>query len=113
MSTQKYWIAAVSKEHAQRGVNGSFIQVCHGKKTPLKRMKEGDYLLVYSSKNTMEGNEKCQAFTAIGKVVDNEVYQYQMTNDFKPFRRNIEFHECKEAPIAPLINDLEFIPNKK
>jgi hypothetical protein len=113
MSAKKYWIAAISKEHTQRGVSGSFIQVCHGKQTPLKRMKQGDYLLVYSSKNTMEGNEKCQAFTAIGKVVDNEVYQYQMTNDFKPFRRNIEFKECKEAPILPLINDLDFIPNKK
>ena len=57
MSTKKYWVAAISKEHTQRGVSGSFIQVCHGKQTPLKRIKKGDYLLVYSSKITMEGNE--------------------------------------------------------
>jgi len=113
MSSVKYWIATISKEHTQRGVNGGFIQVCHGKQAPLKRMKKGDYLIVYSSKISMEGNEKCQTFTAIGKVKDDEVYQFQMTENFKPFRRNIDFIECSESSIIPLINDLEFIPNKK
>ena len=113
MSAKKYWIAAVSKEHTQRGVSGGFIQVCHGNQSPLKRMKKDDYLLIYSSKNTIEGNEKCQAFTALGKVMDDEVYQFQMTENFKPFRRNIKFMECEEVPISPLVNDLEFISNKK
>jgi predicted RNA-binding protein len=113
MNTTKYWIAAVSKQHTMRGVAGSFMQVCHGKQAPLKRMKKGDYLLVYSSKITMEGNEKCQAFTAVGQVKDDDVYQFQMTENFMPYRRNIDFLECVESPIIPLINDLEFIPNKK
>jgi predicted RNA-binding protein len=109
----KYWVAAISKEHTQRGVSGNFIQVCHGKQAPLKRMKKGDYLLIYSSKITMAGNEKLQKFTAVGQVIDDEVYQFQMTESFKPFRRNIEFLECEEVSIIPLINDLEFIHNKK
>jgi hypothetical protein len=113
MSSIRYWVAAVSKEHTMRGVAGSFMQVCHGKQAPLKRMKKGDYLLVYSSKITMEGNEKCQAFTAIGKVMDDDVYQFQMTENFKPFRRNIDFMPSQESSIIPLINDLEFIVNKK
>jgi predicted RNA-binding protein len=113
MKTMKYWIATISKEHAMRGVADSFIQVCHGKEVPLKRMKKGDYLLIYSSKITMEGNEKCQAFTAVGHVKDDEIYQYQMTENFKPFRRNIEFLNCTESSIIPLINDLEFISDKK
>lgn len=113
MSTAKYWVATISKEHTKRGVNGNFIQVCHGKQTPLKRMKKGDYLLVYSSKITMEGSEKCQAFTAVGQVKDDAVYQFEMNENFKPFRRSVEFLDCEEAPIVPLINDLEFIPNKK
>jgi predicted RNA-binding protein len=113
MRAKKYWIATISKEHTQRGVNGGFIQVCHGKEAPLKRMQNEDYLLVYSSKITMEGNEKCQAFTALGKVTDDEVYAFQMTENFVPFRRNIQFMECNEVSILPLIEDLEFIPNKK
>jgi predicted RNA-binding protein len=113
MNTTKYWVAAVSKEHTMRGVVGGFMQVCHGKQAPLKRMKKGDYLIVYSSKVTIEGNEKCQVFTAIGKVKDDEIYQFQMNENFNPFRRNMEFLECTECSIIPLINELEFIPNKK
>jgi hypothetical protein len=113
MNTTKYWIATASKSHTMKGLAGGFIQVCHGKQAPLKRMKKGDYLLVYSSKITMERNGKCQAFTAIGQVQDDEVYQFQMTENFKPFRRNVDFLECVESSIIPLINDLEFIPNKK
>jgi len=113
MNTPKYWIATISREHTQRAITGNFIQVCHGKQSPLKRMRQGDYLLIYSSKVTMEGNEKCQAFTAVGQVTDNDVYQLQMTDTFKPFRRNIRFLKSKETPITPLINELSFIPNKK
>ena len=113
MNTTKYWIAAISKEHTMRGVNGGFIQVCHGKKAPLKRMKKGDYILVYSSKITMDGNEKCQKFTALGQVIDDEVYPFKMSENFIPFRRNIQFLQCTETSIIPLINELEFIIQKK
>ncbi|WP_336960082.1 EVE domain-containing protein [Chryseobacterium contaminans] len=109
----RYWMASVSKEHTERGVEGSFIQVCHGKKTPLQRMKKGDYIIVYSSKIKMNSPEKLQSFTAIGKVMDEEVYSFQMTETFIPFRRNIEFYDCKECSIIPLIDQLDFIENKK
>lgn len=109
----QYWMASVSKEHTERGVEGQFIQVCHGKKTPLQKMKKGDYIIVYSSKTTMSNSEKLQAFTAIGKVMDDDVYSFQMTETFIPFRRNIEFYDCKECSIIPLIDQLDFIENKK
>jgi EVE domain len=112
MEKQKYWIAIVSKEHTMRGV-ANFMQVCHGKQTPLKRMKPNDWMLVYSPKLSMEGDVKCQSFTAIGQSMDEDVYQFQMTPTFNPFRRNIKFYECEETSILPLINDLEFIQNKK
>lgn len=113
MRVKKYWIATISREHAQRAINGGFIQVCHGKEGPLKRMQKEDQILIYSSKITMEGNEKCQSFTALGKVVDDEVYAFEMTEKFVPFRRNIQFMKCNEVLILPLIENLEFIPNKK
>lgn len=109
----QYWMASVSKEHTERGVEGQFIQVCHGKKAPLQKMKKGDYIIVYSSKTTMNSSEKLQAFTAIGKVMDDDVYSFQMTETFIPFRRNIEFYDCKECSIIPLIDQLDFIENKK
>ena len=54
-----------------------------------------------------------QAITAIGRVVDNELYQVQMDPGFAPWRRNIEFRECVETPIAPLIDELTFINDKR
>jgi len=36
-----------------------------------------------------------------------------MTPDFCPSRRNIEFFSHQDLSILPLINDLEFIQNKK
>ncbi|CAC9975347.1 EVE domain-containing protein [Flavobacterium panici] len=113
MRAKKYWIATISKEHAQRAINGGFIQVCHGKEGPLKRMQKEDQILIYSSKIKMEVNEKCQCFTAWGKVLDDEVYSFEMTEKFVPFRRNIQFMKCNEVSILPLIENLEFISNKK
>jgi len=109
----KYWIAVISKEHAMRGVNGSFTQVNHGKEAPLRRMKQDDWLVIYSSKQSMESGEKYQAFTAIGCVADDEVYSFKMTEDFVPFRRKIIYLKSTETSILPLIEDLDFIPNKK
>ena len=109
----RFWIASISKEHAMRGVNGNFIQVCHGKKAPLKRMSKGDMILIYSSKITLDGNEKCQKFTAIGKMADDEIYSFQMSENFVPFRRKIKFYACEEYSILPLIAELDFIENKK
>ncbi|HVA99600.1 MAG TPA: EVE domain-containing protein [Bacteroidia bacterium] len=113
MKNQKYWIAVISKEHTMRGVNGNFIQVCHGKEAPLKRMNNEDWIIVYSPKFKMEGTEKLQSFTAIGQANDKDVYQFKMTENFEPFRRNMKFYKCKEISILPLIENLEFIKNKK
>lgn len=109
----KYWIIVASKDHVQHGVEQGVAQACHGKASPLKRMKKGDYVLYYSSKVVFDHTEKCQEFTAIGQVKDDEVYAFQMSEDFTPFRRNIDFFPCTAVSILPLIADLDFIQNKQ
>lgn len=96
-----------------RGIAGGFIQVCHGKEGPLKRMKKGDMVIVYSSKESMHSDSPLQSFTAIGAVVDDSVYTSPMTPQFVPYRRRVHYLQCKETPIHPLINALNFIPDKK
>jgi hypothetical protein len=108
----RYWIVVVSKDHVARGIAGGFVQANHGKVAPLKRMTVNDRVICYSPKVSYSGNEALQAFTAIGQVAEGEVYQYKMTDDFIPWRRNINFHACREAPIAPLVGELSFITNK-
>ena len=108
----RYWIVVVSKDHIARGVTGGFMQANHGKEGPLKRMAINDWVMFYSPKQTFAGNEPLQAFTAIGQVADEQIYQHKMADNFIPYRRNIKYQESKETPIAPLIADLDFIKSK-
>lgn len=95
------------------GVQGGFAQACHGKSSPLKQMRVGDWVLHYSPKFEFRVNKKCQTFTAIGKVTGDTVYPFKMDNGFVPFRRDVEFLNCTEIPILPLIPKLTFIQDKK
>jgi len=113
MREPKYWIIVASKDHVATGVKEGIAQACHGKASPLKRMKPNDFVIFYSGKKKFGEPDKCQEFTAIGQVADEAIDQYQMTPDFCPFRRKINFMEYKCVSILPLINDLEFIQNKK
>ena len=42
-----------------------------------------------------------------------EPYQAEMTPTFHPWRRRLEYLEANEAPIHPLLDDPEFIPNRR
>jgi predicted RNA-binding protein len=108
----KYWINTISRDHVRRGVEGGFTQANHGKRTTLQRLSEGDWVVFYSPRTSYEGGEVLQAFTAIGQVQDEELYQVEMAPGFVPWRRNVDFKECREAPIKPLIDSLSFITDK-
>ena len=107
-----YWIGVVSKAHVQNGVRGGFIQFNHGKKAAVQRLKAGDMLAMYSPRTDYPDGAALQAFTAIGTVKSGEVYQMEMSPDFKPFRVDVQFHDCQDAPIKPLIDRLSFIRDK-
>lgn len=104
-----YWIGVASRDHVVRGVAGGFCQLCHGKASALQRMKKGDWLIYYSPKETFEGTQPCQQFTAIGEVIGDSVYPFAMTPNFVPFRRDIRFIAAQSVPIRPLLAQLSFI----
>lgn len=108
----RYWIGVASQEHVQRGVEGGFAQVCHGKISTLKYMSEGDWLIYYSPTYSFGGKDACRCFTAIGKVDKGEPYLFEMSKDFIPWRRNVTFLMGTEVPIEPLLDDLTFIQDK-
>ncbi len=109
----KYWIIVASKDHVKNGIAEGIAQACHGKASPLRRMHKGDFIIYYSGKQTMGQSQQCQQFTAIGKVADEQTYEFQVSEDFCPSRRNIEFLPSKDISILPLIAELDFIRNKK
>jgi EVE domain-containing protein len=108
----KYWINVVSKDHILRGIAGGFMQAGHGKASGLKRLGMGDWVVFYSPKTAYQGGDPLQAFTAIGELADDELYQFEVAPDFIPWRRNVTYHDCIEVPIRPFIDELSFIQDK-
>ena len=108
-----YWVNTISQDHVRLGVEGGFTQAGHGKASGLKRLKADDWLVFYSPKTKLRGGEPLQAFTAIGRVADDDLYQVEMAPGFRPWRRNVEFVTCAETPIRPLIDQLTFIKDKQ
>jgi predicted RNA-binding protein len=113
MTVTKYFIGVVSREHVQRGVRLSIAQIGHGKKSGLARMHSGDWLIYYSPRISLDSTEQLQAFTALGQIADDEIYQVEESPTFKPFRRRVKYLQVVDADIAPLIPSLSFIKNKK
>ena len=112
MTNRNHWLGVVSRSHVLIGVKGGFIQLNHGKKTPLQKFRAGDGLVVYSPRTEYPEGEPLQSFTAIGTIASGDVYQVEMTPDFKPFRVKVQFLRGKEAPIKPLIETLSFLKSK-
>lgn len=109
----RYWIGVASHEHVQRGVQGGFAQVCHGKIGTLKYMSEGDWIIYYSPTFSFGGKDACRRFTAIGTIDSGDPYTFEMSENFIPWRRNVSFLKSKEVLIEPLLEDLNFIKDKK
>lgn len=109
----RYWIAVASREHVKRGVEGGFMQVCHGKQAPLNRLKGGDWIIYYSPVDIFGTKVPLRAFSAIGTVTDDKPYMFAMSTDFVPWRRNVNFITSREVAIEPLIDKLSFIKNKQ
>jgi EVE domain len=110
--TRRFWIGVASRDHVNVGVNGGFIQLNHGKRSAVRRLKAGDGVIMYSPRTTYPDGEPLQAFTAIGRVLTGNIYQVEVTPDFKPHRIDVQFVRSKETPIKPLIERLSFIKLK-
>ena len=107
---QRAWVGVVSLAHVQRGGAGGFAQLCHGKSTPLARMGTGDWLVYYSPSTDFRGGERLRAFTAIGRVIGDDIYSFDMGGGFLPDRRDIAYCPgARQVPVASLADRLCFI----
>lgn len=102
------WIAVASAEHVRIGRAAGFMQVCHGKAAPLRRITPGDRVIYYSPTVTFGGKDRLQAFTAIGVAHDGSPYQVEMETGFMPWRRDVDWQPAAETPIRPLLGRLSF-----
>jgi EVE domain-containing protein len=110
---RRFWVAVASADHARRGKELGMMQVCHGKAGPLRRIRAGDGVAYYSPTVTLGGKDRLQAFTLIGTVKDDRVYQVDMAEGFHPFRRDVTYARAVEASILPLLDTLELTRGKR
>ena len=103
----RYWLGVVSREHVRRGVELGIAQIGHGVRGGLARMAAGDWLVYYSPRENLTTDRPVQAFTAIGRLADEEIWQAD-EGDFTPWRRRVEYApDAVDAPVRPLVGELE------
>jgi hypothetical protein len=101
------WLGVVSRDHVQRGVRLGIAQIGHGKNAGLSRMRAGDGLVYYSPREALDDRRPLRAFTAIGRIADDEVWQAD-EEGFTPWRRRVEYDAgAAEVPLVQLEADLD------
>lgn len=106
------WIIVASADHVARGVEGGFVQACHGKDAPLRRIRTGETVIAYSPVTVFGGKERLQTFTAIGTIREREPYRVQMSATFHAFRSDVDWRPSRPASIHPLLDRLELTKGK-
>lgn len=107
------WLGVVSAEHVARGVRLGIAQTNHGKRSGLARMRPGDGLVYYSPQLRLGERSPVQAFTAIGEIADERIWQAD-EGCFQPWRRAVSYREdARHVPLAELREhlDLTTVPN--
>ncbi|MEO6310111.1 MAG: EVE domain-containing protein [Leifsonia sp.] len=102
----RYWLGVVQRENVLRGVARGFAQTNHGARGLLERMRESDGLVYYSPRTQVDG-EPLKQFTAIGRIVDSEVFQ-AADSGYRPWRRRVDYdHAAVATSIRPLLPVLD------
>lgn len=109
----QHWLAVASGDHVARGLAGGFMQVCHGRAAPLRRIEPGDGVVYYSPTRVIGVADGFKAFTAIGTVRESEPYRVDMGGGFVPFRRDVDWRQATVAPIAPLLDSLDLTRDRR
>jgi hypothetical protein len=102
---ESHWLGVVSRAHVELGVAGGFAQLCHGRAASLRRMRAGDWLVYYSATAERGGHERVQAFTALGQLVDDRVYEVDL-GDWRPHRRDVRYEPVGPVSLASLASQL-------
>jgi hypothetical protein len=70
-------------------------------------MQQGDWLIYYSPRVRLGDAKPLQAFTAMGQIADEDIWQAD-EGDFKPWRRRVTYSErVREVPIHALDGELD------
>ncbi|GAB3271072.1 EVE domain-containing protein [Kineosporia babensis] len=110
---QRAWLGVVSADHAQIAAAHGWIQLNHGKRNNLARLRRGDGFAFYSPTQRLGDKQPLRAVTQIGIVTDDEAYQadeaMQMGGSelIRPWRRTVDFRPSRPVPVRDLAGQLD------
>ena len=116
MKPERAWLGVVSAEHARIAVQQSFVQLNHGKRHNVARLREGDGFAIYSPTERRGDTAPLRAFTALGIITDTEPYLAEPMNmgpygTIRPWQRRVDFLSVHPAPLRKLDLQLTRQPN--
>ncbi|GAB2517518.1 EVE domain-containing protein [Paramicrobacterium agarici] len=100
----RFWLGVVQRDHVREAVRLGIAQLNYGSREAISRLGEADGLVYYSPRESADG-APLRAFTAIGRVADDEVYSADRRADAsaRHWRRRMDWYRpAIEAPIRPL-----------
>lgn len=102
---ERAWLGVVSAEHAAVGAAQGWIQLNHGKRGNLARLRRGDGFVFYSPTQRMGEKVPLRAVTHLGTVADDEPFLAPEQQDmggrgsYQPWRRRVDFAVTHPVPI--------------
>ena len=112
------WIAVASAEHARRGrdeLQPGFMQVCHGRCAPLRRVLPGDRVVYYAPalRQARHGEVAVpiKSFVSFGIVLPGGPYVFDL-GGFAAWRRDVQYLPGREVSILPLLDRFEFVEDR-
>lgn len=107
------WISTLSRAHVLRAIANGHIEAVLDRPHPLRRLDRDDRIAFYSPKTDHPDGDPLQSFTALGRVLDDEPVLWEAGPDLRGWRRGVEFLDCVQTPIRPLLDHLGFIVDKR
>ena len=110
-SPARAWLGVVSAEHARHASRHGWIQLNHGDRRNLARMRRGDGFVFYSPTERMGDRTKLRAFTALGVIADDEPYLAEEAMNMgakgtvRPWRRAVDFEGVRAADLRAVADD--------
>jgi hypothetical protein len=109
---QNAWLGVVSAEHSRYAIEHGIIQLNHGKRSNVARMRRGDGFVYYSPTERMGDKTPLRAFTALGVIADDEPYladevmHMGAAGAVRPWRRRIDYLRTHPADLRGVAGDL-------
>ncbi|WP_150307825.1 EVE domain-containing protein [Planctomonas psychrotolerans] len=109
----RFWLGVLPGDSVERVVRLGVAQLNFGARPAIAGMGEADGVVLYSPREFSPDGPALRAFTAIGRVSDDAVYQdhipRQAGSAWRPWRRRVDWDaSAVPAPIRPLLHTLDF-----